>query len=174
VRQTKGDRSGTERADTYRYEQERTVTETTSAEVCEIAETLRAYATHFSPTDWDYTRNLEGLREIRYDNHHDSFLRRLRSAWRVFVKPPSWISKVNWQVAWHMLRRERNLPDGVLDNGNVITHWEETGEYLQFVQPSVGALIAEWLAAEPDNSHAQRVAGEMRRIQDAYAARLRD
>lgn len=146
--------------------------ETSTSKVREVAEDLRAYATHFAPRDWDYTRNLGGLRAIRYVDRHDTLRRRLRSAWGVLTDAPDWTSKPHWQVAWAMLAREKHLPDGELDNGNIITHWEETGEYLQFVQPSVGALIADWLAAEPESPHAQRVAGEMRRIQDAYAARL--
>lgn len=71
------------------------------------------------------------------------------------------------------LRRDKHLPDGVLDNGGIITHWEETGEYLQYVQPSVGSLIADWMEAEPDNPHAQRVAAEMKRVNDAYGERIK-
>ena len=85
---------------------------------------------------------------------------------------PTWLSVSRWRMAAVLLVREKNLPDGILDEGNIITHWEETGEYLQYVQPSVGTLIAEWMLAEPTNQHAQAVAAEMRRIQDAYVARL--
>lgn len=145
---------------------------TTSA-VRETAAELRAYATHFAERDWRYTRDLGSLREIRYASGFDALHNRIRRALRdLFGHQPGWFKVNRFRSAWWTLERDKNLPDGVLDGGNIITHWEETGEYLQYVQPTVGALIADWLDAEPENPHAQLVAAEMRRIQDAYADRL--
>jgi hypothetical protein len=142
-------------------------------EVRETAAELRDYATHFAPRDWRYTWDIGDLKEIRYSNDFDRFRTRLvRSVrWALERKRGPW-TVGRFRMAAYALRRNKHRPDGILDGGNIITHWEETGEYLQYVQPTVGALIAGWLDAEPENPHAQLVAAEMRRIQDAYAARL--
>ena len=137
--------------------------------VAEVARTLHNYATIFHAGDWAYTRDHGDLVAIRYDEPFDHPWARLKRAVGYLFGRTD-VSR--WQMIRVTLPREKHLPDGILDGGNIITHWEETGEYLQFVQPSVGALIANWLAAEPMNPHAQRVAIEMRRIQDDYAARL--
>ena len=148
----------------------------TSEQVRKLAADLRTYATHFAPRDWDYTRNHGNLTAIRYDYPTDRLRYRIREAlaWLIRRDRLGGDFKTNrWLMARTALRREAHLPDGVLDGGNIITHWEETGEYLQYVQPTVGALIAEWLDTEPENPHAQKVATEMCRIQDAYTERLR-
>lgn len=149
----------------------------TPDEVREIAEKLHDYATHFAPRDWAYTRDLGDLKSVRYGatNPYDHWRARWRRALGCFVgRAPSLgghrISR--WGMARTYLRSHIVMPDGVLDGGSIIAHWEETGEYLQFVQPTVGALIAAWLLYDADNPHAQRVATEMKRIQDDYAARL--
>ncbi len=145
----------------------------TPEDVRAVAKELHAYATHFSERDWNYTRNLGRLQEIRYDHPGDSLRFRLRSSLRVLFGKSCFGVRVNrWRVAWHMLARDKNLPDGILNDGNIITHWEEDGEYLQFVQPTVGALIAEWMSVEPTDEWARRIAAEMIRIQKAYASRL--
>ena len=42
----------------------------------------------------------------------------------------------------------------------------------QFVQPSVGSLLADFLMKDPTHPSARAMAGEMKRILDAYALRL--
>lgn len=141
-----------------------------------MADQLRQYATHFTPRDWDYTRDLGSLAALRYDNAHDRLLGRLRSAvgW-LTRRQRDWEKSLNvprWRMALHVLKRDPHLPDGVLDGGGVITIWEETGEYLQYVQPSVGALLADLMDAHPDLPEVQAVAAEMKRINDRYGARI--
>jgi hypothetical protein len=51
-------------------------------------------------------------------------------------------------------------------------YWEETGEYIQMVQPSVGSKIADLLEDRPDDDHSKAIAGEMKRILDRYSARI--
>ena len=140
-----------------------------------VAGDLRDYATHFSERDWCYTRDLGDLAAIRYASDFDRARSRFRRAVGYLLRGcgGGGLRVPRWAMIRHTcLRRDRHLPDGVLNGGNIITHWEEDGEYLQYVQPTVGALIAEWLDDQPDNPHAVRVAAEMRRIQDDYAARL--
>lgn len=140
------------------------------------ADQLRQHATHFVQSDWQYTRDLGGLTSLRYDRHEDTVRGRLRSAarWLTRRRQPweSAFEVTRFQMARHALRRDRHLPDGVLDNGGVIVIWEETGEYLQYVQPSVGAILADWMDADPDSPHAQRIAAEMKRINDRYGERI--
>lgn len=146
--------------------------------VTEQAEDLRTYATHFAHRDWNYTR-VSPIKRIQYD-YDDNLKKRIgRSLRYIFHKPPKWLddelrSDFLWRLrmAAHVLRPNLNEPDGVLDNGNIITNWEETAEYLQFVQPTVGEMFAEWMMAEPDNPHAIKIAKEMKRIQDSYAKRI--
>ena len=141
-----------------------------------IAQHLRSLAEHFEQHDWNYTRDKGALHSIRFDYPEDRPLGRLRRAFGWLLKPQPVFAK-GWApnrfaMFAYCLRRDRHLPDGQLDGGSILTFWEETGEYLQMVQPSVGSLIADWLEAEPDNPHAQRVAAEMRRIADAYSERI--
>lgn len=148
----------------------------TPEDVRAVAQELRDHATHFEPRDWRYTRDLGDLVALRYGND-PSLWRRVKQAMRYLTGRHglnlAGLSVSRWAMIRVSLERDPRLPDGVLDGGCILTHWEETGEYLQYVQPTVGAMIAEWLTAEPDNPHAVRVATEMRRIQDDYAERLR-
>jgi hypothetical protein len=169
------------------------------ADVMKRGELLEAYATHFAFRDWDYTRDT-GVHRILYKNRKRKtragrtlrfdpsrlpyrVQHALTGLWRDVVTDPNWRKpEGHWTKTlnvspWRMFKarlRENNLPDGVLDGGSVITYWEETGEYLQMVQPSVGALVAEWLQAEPENEYAQKVAAELERIAARYSERLRD
>lgn len=61
---------------------------------------------------------------------------------------------------------DRNIPDGTLQEGSVITFWEETGEYYDMVQEHVGGLVAEFLLDEPDNPHAKRIAEALVKASD--------
>jgi hypothetical protein len=140
-----------------------------------FADQLRQYAEHFAQRDWNYTRDTGDLR-LRYGSlwpHLKRALGYLVRGSQSFPDHPAMrperLSMV--RAAWSMRNSE---PDGVLDNGNIITHWEETGEYLQYVQPSVGSMLADWMEAEPDNPHAQRIAAEMKRINDGYGERIRE
>lgn len=146
----------------------------TVEQVRETAAELLAYATHFAPQDWNYSRRLGKLKEIRYSYTEDRLPARLWRAVAALMQPrrASWPTLSRGRMALLTLERDRHMPDGMLDDGAIITFWEETGEYLQYVQPSVGALLAEWLAIEPEHPHAQKIAAEMRRIQDAYSKRL--
>ncbi len=152
------------------------MSEMTPELVLAYSKQLREYAEHFEQADWCYTRNIAPLSAIRYDLADDKLRGRIRRSFGwLFGRRGDWMK--GWGphrvgMALHGLRRDRNLPDGVLDNGNIITHWEETGEYLQYVQPSVGSLLADFMDEEPDHPHALRIAAEMKRINDDYGARL--
>ena len=71
---------------------------------------------------------------------------------------------------FYCLKRDRNLPDVSLDDGNVIAYWRETGEYLQLMQPSVGSLVVNFLKEEPDHPHAKLIIAEVTRLYDEYIA----
>jgi hypothetical protein len=69
---------------------------------------------------------------------------------------------------FYCLKRDKNLPDGSLDEGSIITFWGETGEYLQFVQPSVGDLLVKFLRDQPENPHAIKITEELDRIYELF------
>lgn len=152
------------------------MTDMDSGRVHAMADQLRQYATHFAPRDWDYSRDLGDLASLRYSQSEDTLRGRLRTAARwLFRRTPEWSKgwgPNRFQMAAHVLRRDDHLPDGVLDGGSIITHWEETGEYLQYVQPSVGAMLADWMDDDCDSPHAHRIAAEMKRINDRYGERV--
>jgi hypothetical protein len=64
----------------------------------------------------------------------------------------------------YSLRRTPEMPDGHINNGSIITLWCEDGQYIELFQPTVGRLIADFLEAEPENEHAQKIAQEIERI----------
>lgn len=158
----------------------------TVATVTEFAEQLRQYATHFALSDWDYTRDTGNLKHIRYVDDWRGYnhpARRLIRLVKNFGRPGSLEDMLGMRwFAWRhpliqtrvTMRTDSHLPDGVLDHGSIITFWEETGEYLQYVQPSVGEMLADWMDAEPGNTHALKIAGEMRRINARYGQRIAD
>lgn len=151
-----------------------------SADVHEYADQLRQYATHFAPEDWDYDRELGDLRIYRTDPNR--LRRRLANAWRALTRRHrDWEREMfpdlltfRWRL--HSVRRAlgRQLlsPDGVVNGGFVITFWEETGEYLHYVQPSVGALLADLMDDVPEHPVVQAIADEMKRINDRYGERV--
>jgi hypothetical protein len=155
----------------------------TRDEVLTLADTLDAHANHFVHRDWNYTRNLGGMEHIRYRRDYtdyNRFDRRLLRGVARLIGPLDNIDRmlgisgfrdrrVGFKIA---LRKPRNLPDGILDGGGVITFWEEVGEYLQFVQPSIGNLLVDLLRAHPTNPKVRAIAAEMIRIQDGYRARV--
>lgn len=163
-------------------------------EVTRVTAALRAHAEHFVQSDWNYTR-LHDIKHIRmegdysgYDHPARRLARTVPSALGVLLPIPGRrrgsLARMlfperdlrsrligAWATLRVGLRTQTHRPDGVLDGGNVITGWEETGEYLQFVQPSVGSKIADFLESCPDHPHAQAIAVEMDRIIKAYAQR---
>ncbi len=158
-----------------------------TAQVLKQADQLHFYANHFAAPEWRYTRNHD-IKHIRYQGDWSGYFNPVKRLLRV---PKEWARAVEGdRFVWRCypgristfrglviatqvaLRTEHHRPDGVLGAGHIITHWEEDGEYIQQVQPSVGILLAEWLQAEPQNPHAQRIAEELQRIADDYRQRL--
>ena len=152
-----------------------TPTPPTPETVLAFANQLRQYATHFAQRDWDYTRDTGDLRPLHFGSRWPSIKHALgyllKGVADVFPEEPS-MRPGRWAMVRAALRGYDTEPDGVLDGGCIITLWEETGEYLQYVQPSVGAMLADWMDAEPENPHALLIAGEMRRVNDRYSERI--
>lgn len=136
-------------------------------------------------SEWDYTRN-HHLKSIRYEdeyNPYDKFSNRLKHALECLYRRDGvfaselfgpWTMKNRLSLALHSIKRDDNLPDGSLAGGKIITYWEEDGEYLQLIQPSVGSLIADFLEQEPENPHAILIVKEMERIRRNYVKRLKE
>jgi len=149
--------------------------------VHEFAGQLRDHATHFEQRDWNYTRE-SGVRHIRFVGDWSGYnhpARRLFRTLKGFGPRRDWEKQMGWNAWRHPLvhlrvglRTEPHEPDGALDSGCIITAWEETGEYLQYVQPSVGALLADLMDAHPDLPEVQVIADEMKRINDGYGERI--
>lgn len=148
-------------------------------------EYLDLLANHFAFRDWDYTRK-SNIESVRYTKGHDeanSMRYRIRHAcfW-MFGKTPEWYSALGeknspakrFRMATYSLKRDHNLPDGVLDSGNVVTFWEETGEYLNLMQPTVGALLATFLKEEPEHPHAILITKELERLHKRFDKRIKD
>lgn len=87
------------------------------------------------------------------------------------VKRIPWRFKISYGVHVDM---DRHLPDGTLDNGSVITFWEETGEYFDMVQEHVGGLVAEFLLDQPENPHAKRIAEALMKTNDRTRIDVRE
>lgn len=157
-----------------------------SADVHAWADQLRQYATHFVDDEWKYGRDLNGLHPLRYDDPYDRLWIRIKAAlkyasptwrpadWELVMFPNIRSLRSRLRMAKGALRWRRHYPDGCINGGFIITNWEETGEYLQHVQPSVGRMLADWMDDEPESPHAKRIAGEMKRINDRYGERVGD
>lgn len=152
-----------------------------SERVHEFASQLRQYATHFEKRDWNYTRktNIKHIRRVGDWSGYDHPVRRLVRVVKGFGPRREWEKQIGWNAWRHPLvhirvgmATESHSPDGVLDGGCIITSWEETGEYLQYVQPSVGALLADLMDAHPELPEVQAIADEMKRINDRYGERI--
>ena len=148
-------------------------------------EYLDLLANHFEFRDWDYTRN-SNIKDIYYtkgNDEYNSWKSRIRQAnfW-MFGKTPEWYASLGeknslakrFRMAIYSLKRDRNTPDGILDSGNIITHWEETGEYLSMVQPTVGALLANFLKEESEHPHAKLITKELDRLYKRLSKRWDD
>lgn len=146
---------------------------------------LDGLANHFEFRDWDYTR-VDHIKSIRYTPEHDytnKLSHRIKQAsYWMFGKTPEWYEALGeknslakrFRMATYCLKRDPNLPDGVLDSGNVITFWEETGEYLNMMQPTVGSLLVTFLKEEPENPHAKLITKELERLHKRYDKRIKD
>jgi hypothetical protein len=149
------------------------------------AKYLKELANIFEYRDWNYTRQTH-IKSIRYEPEHDfrnklSF--RIKSSIGWLISPPTFMRTL--EPAWkdrlrsrflmplYLLRREPNTPDGILDSGNIITFWEETGEYLNMMQPTVGTLIADFILEDPTNPHAILINKELTRLHKSYQKRVK-
>lgn len=126
---------------------------------------------------WTYSRNVGDLEHIRYRHDHRGRYHWTRRLIRAF-NPAQLLGmdrfsrmvgqKASWAGAWwHIVLsvgKGKNLPDGVVNGGSIITFWEEDGEYIILFSPSVGMKVLEWLRAEPDNPYAVAVVEEMNRL----------
>lgn len=151
-------------------------------------EYLKLHSDQFQHYDWEYTRK-SGIDKLYYSYEHNSYdqpKRRIKRALRWLLGPtPEWIGQLEsdynwfdklrsrWGMFTYVLKRDNALPDGSLADGKIIVHWEEDGEYLQLVQPSVGSLLADFLTEEPEHPHAQKIIKEIERIRKAYTKRVK-
>lgn len=149
-------------------------------------EYLDFLANHFEPRDWDYTRK-SSIKSIRYQPDQDrrnKFSHRVKDSIMWFISPPEFTKMLDrtWQerlrsrftMPFYLLKRDNNLPDGILDSGNIITFWEETGEYLNLMQPTVGSLLVTFLKEEPEHPHAKLITKELERLHKRFDKRLKD
>lgn len=142
-----------------------------------VGRLLLARATHYNHGEgWQYTRNTGDLEHIRYRRDYtgrNSLLNRIHRAfeWRMLTGKDGLFGReqrlsLRFLHAWAWvvisIRKERNLPDGKV--GPVIAFWEEDGEYIEMVGPTIGERIAEFLIAEPTNPHAIAIAAEIQRV----------
>lgn len=140
--------------------------------VARAAGLLRSYP--FVAEDWTFTSNLGDLVAIRYGDPRERLWGRTKDAFHWLVrKQQAWerdlgTDGIRWRfrMFFHALKRDDHLPDGIVGTSGVITYWAETGEYLQLVQPSVGELVGNLLAAHPDLPEVQAVADEIVRVSE--------
>lgn len=149
------------------------------------AKYLKELADHFEYRDWNYTRQTH-IKSIRYEPDQDrrnKLSHRIKDSIMWFISPPKFTKLLDrtWQerlrsrftMPIYLLKRDNNLPDGILDEGNIITHWEETGEYLNLMQPTVGTLVADFILEDPTNPHAIKINKELTRLHKNYAKRIK-
>lgn len=133
---------------------------------------------------WVYSRNTGDLVHIRYRSDYTGYnhwTKRFKRAfdWKHLTGTDSLSRMISGDkkyplkmrflhaAAWIRvsLRKDRNLPDGQV-NG-ILTSWEENGEYITMMCPTVGVEVLNFLKAEPDNEHAKAILREMHRAYDA-------
>lgn len=149
--------------------------------VSESLEYLDFLSNHFAFRDWDYTR-VSHIKDIRYKREHDvrnQYKYRFRKALKFLFLGDKWwpfgyTMRDRFSMFVYFLKRETNTPDGILDGGNIITFWEETGEYLNMMQPTVGALLVNFLKEEPEHPHAKLIQAELDRIHKRWKKRIKD
>lgn len=164
----------------------------TREEVSNVGEVLHSHASPMCYARWMYSKESSTNRRIQHIRYSEDFtgkrnpLRRLKHAlyslYENICKEPSTIERMTFNLAVGeqvplrtrirrgltsarvILSTRKRLPAGVVGGGRIIVLWEEEGKYLQLVQPSVGALIAEFLQECPEHPHAQRIAEEVMTI----------
>lgn len=147
-------------------------------------EYLHTLANHFAERDWEYTRK-HGIKDIIYKEDKPNELGyRISKAFMWLFNPPEFMKMLHpkfwdrfyqrFNMFFHALKREPNVPDGVLDSGKTIVYWEEDGEYLNLMQPTVGSLVAEFLMAEPDHPHAKIIIAELERLNNKFDERIKN
>lgn len=146
---------------------------------------LDLYANLFEYRDWDFTSktNLKSIRYTKGNDEPNALRYRIKHAcfW-MFGKTPEWYAQLQekntlakrFGMAKYSLKRDPNLPDGILDSGNIITFWYETGEYLNLMQPTVGSLLVKFLKEEPENPHAILITKEIERLYRRRNKRIKD
>lgn len=155
-----------------------------------VGRALRSYATHHNHgAGWRYTRSKGDLLHLRYRSDftgYNHWTKRLKRAldWKMLTGSDSLMKNLGFYerrknqsfreylltkvvfrpLSWIKvsLRKGDNLPDGTI-NGNLV-FWEEDGEYIECVGPTVGVKIADFLEQEPENPHAKAISEEIRRI----------
>ena len=149
-----------------------------SDDTVRVGEMVRELATHHDHGDgWSYSRETGGLEHIRYRSDHTGYGSLHRRIVRAFdpkhltgrdslskaIRGPwSPLSALAWVSV--SLRKDKNLPDGSLNGGSILTMWEEDGEYIEAVGPTVGVKIADFLIHEPNNPHAIAIAAEIKKV----------
>lgn len=130
-----------------------------------------------SAEGWRYTRDTGDLKHIRYtfdSTRYDHWTKRFARAFnlRSLLGRDSLSKRLGFKPSWggawaHIrvnLRKDNHLPDGVVNGGNILTFWEEDGEYITLMGPTVGVRVVEFLRAQPTNPHAEAIMAEMRRV----------
>lgn len=153
-----------------------------------MLEWVRFVATKFqcNVEGWTYSRDKGDLEHIRYKSDHTGYnapLKRFADGLKFgfenafYARKGSLAARLGsdedrsvWQriltffiYFYTRFRKDDNLPDGLV-NGSIITHWEEDGEYIVMMGPTVGVKVLDFLEAEPDNVYAQAILAEMRRV----------
>jgi len=94
-------------------------------------------------------------------------MRFLRSEKKFFEHPLLWLYG-KWVTVRVRLFKEKNIPDGHVKEPGIICFWEEDGEYICMMQPSVGALLAKFLKEDPDNEWAKKLTAELERVRSVF------
>lgn len=146
-------------------------------------ELIRAYD-RFERGDWNFQFNHELIDDIRYNpDPRNKITYRISKAFRwLFTGGGKNMRKQldtgslrrRVSMFFYALKRDKSQPDGYLNEGGIITHWCEDGQYIELFQPSVGQLIADFLEKSPNNPHAKKIAQEIERIGNREGAHRHD
>jgi hypothetical protein len=158
------------------------MTEPTDAHLLDFT---RFVATKFASNDtpWVYSRDKGDLVHIRYKRDYTGYnhwTKRLKRAVTPSKLARRWDRKRSlkekligsWCHIVVALQKSSNLPDGII-NG-IITHWEEDGEYIAMMGPTVGVKVLDFLEAEPDNEHAKAILAAMHEAYNASWGKDKD
>lgn len=159
-------------------------------EVIKWAGILKRYATHHVHDDWPYSRDKGAImyavheRDYFFDSHYlkeirGSITRAFTGVRRVrkgsidalLYKPGKLTLKDRlFELSMVPLWLKRSVLnnrigyDGMV-NGNLFL-WEEDGEYVNVANPKVGALLADWMIAEPESEFAQKIAAQIKKSKE--------